>query len=217
MKGIIFDLDGTILYTLPDLNNALNYTLPLFNHDKVTLEDTRLNIGHGIRNLILDSSNHDKDNIDNMYNTFMKYYHIHCDDNTIPYNGINELLLELKSKNYILGVITNKNIIMTEKLLNNHFNNIFDVVIGDGVGFKRKPDVESLEYIRTKFNALKDDIIYIGDSEVDFEFSKNFGCKNIIVSYGYRDKKDLEAYGINNIIDNVSDLKDEINNILSQN
>jgi phosphoglycolate phosphatase len=213
MKAVIFDLDGTILYTLPDLNNALNYTLPIYNHNKISIEDTRKLIGHGIRNLILDSSGHDNININNMYNTFMEYYHQHCDDNTIPYEGIKELLSYLKSKDYILGVITNKNIIMTEKLLNNHFNNIFDVVIGDGVGFKRKPDIESLEYIRTKFNVLKDDIIYIGDSEVDFEFSKNFGCKNIIVSYGYRDKKDLEAYGINNIIDNVSLLKNEINNI----
>ena len=213
MKAVIFDLDGTILYTLPDLNNALNYTLPIYNHNKISIEDTRKLIGHGIRNLILDSSEHDNININNMYNTFMEYYHQNCDDNTIPYEGIKELLSYLKSKDYILGVITNKNIIMTEKLLNNHFNNIFDVVIGDGVGFKRKPDIESLEYIRTKFNVLKDDIIYIGDSEVDFEFSKNFGCKNIIVSYGYRDKKDLEAYGINNIIDNVSLLKNEINNI----
>nr|MCR4898278.1 HAD hydrolase-like protein [Acholeplasmatales bacterium] len=110
MKGIFFDLDGTILYTLQDLHNALNYTLPLFNHEEISIEETRKLIGHGIRNLILDSSNHDEVNIDKMYNTFMEYYNIHCDDNTKIYSGIPELLNYLKSKGYILCVITNKNI-----------------------------------------------------------------------------------------------------------
>jgi len=211
MKAVIFDLDGTILYTLIDLNNALNYTLPIFNHDKISLEETRKLIGHGIRNLILDSSNHDEDNIDKMYNTFMEYYNIHCDDNTKVYAGILDLLYYLKSKGYALGVITNKNIIMTEKLLNNHFENIFDIIIADGVGFKRKPDTESLEYIRSKFNSLKDDIIYVGDSEVDYNFANDFGCHSIIVSYGYRDKDILTSSGANNIVDDVTSLKNEIN------
>lgn len=213
MKGIFFDLDGTILYTLQDLHNALNYTLPLFNHEEISIEETRKLIGHGIRNLILDSSNHDEVNIDKMYNTFMEYYNIHCDDNTKIYSGIPELLNYLKSKGYILGVITNKNIIMTEKLLNNHFNELFDIIIGDGVGFRRKPDIESLEYIKTKYNMHKEDIIYVGDSEVDYNFAKNFGCNSIIVSYGYRDKDLLIASGANLIVDDITSLKNEINMI----
>ena len=214
MKSIIFDLDGTILYTLIDLNNALNYTLRQFNHDEITLKETKKLIGHGIRNLILDSSNYDEDNIDKMYNTFMEYYNIHCDDNTKEYSGILDLLYYLKSKDYILGVITNKNIIMTEKLLNNHFSDIFDIIIADGVGFRRKPDTESLEYIKNKYNMQKEDMIYIGDSEVDYNFAKNFGCNCIIVSYGYRDKNLLEANGITNIVDDITSLKNEINLII---
>ena len=213
MKGIIFDLDGTILYTLQDLNNALNYTLPLFNHKEISIDKTRRLIGHGIKNLILDSSCHDEDNIDKMYNTFMEYYNIHCDDNTKIYSGILDLLNYLKSKGYILGVITNKNIIMTEKLIHNRFNDIFDIIIGDGVGFRRKPDAESLEYIKTKYNLLKVDIIYIGDSEVDYNFAKNFGCHSIIVSYGYRDKELLLSSGVNLIVDDTTSLKNEINMI----
>ena len=87
---IIFDLDGTLLYTLEDLRDALNHTLKQFGYNEVSLDTTKKLVGNGIKNLILDASK-DKQHIDLMFEEFKRYYEIHCIDKTLPYVGMVKL------------------------------------------------------------------------------------------------------------------------------
>ena len=211
-KLIIFDLDGTILDTILDLNAALNYVFAEFNLSKISVETTRLNLGNGIKRLIIDSKG-SNENIDVFYNMFMEYYNKNYNVYTKPYDGIIDLLYELKNKGYKLAVISNKNIVPLKKLVDYHFNNIFDMVLGDGMGFKRKPDPEIINYCIDKLNSNISNTIYIGDSDIDINTVNNSKVNGLFVSYGYRKREILEQNGAKIIFDNVLELKDYLNKL----
>lgn len=207
MNTVIFDLDGTLLNTLDDLTNALNYSLDLFNYKHVTSLDTRRYIGNGIRKLIeLASNDSNTKHLDLMFNHFKEYYTIHCDDFTSTYEGINEVIDYLKKKNIKLGVVSNKAKYALEILVNNHFPNTFTSVIGDGEGFKRKPSSEPILACINALSSKVEDTIYIGDSDVDIKTINNTKCAGIIVSYGYRDKEILVESGAMNLCTSTKEL-----------
>lgn len=210
MSAVVFDLDGTLLNTLGDLNQALNHTLKTFGEEEVSIDKTCMFVGHGIKNLIKDASKNKE--IDDMFKEFMNFYNNHYADFTKPYDGILDLVKYLKDNNIKLGVISNKHILVLEKLINKFFPSEFDYIIGDGMGYKRKPDIEAIEVMKEKLGD--NDIIYIGDSEVDYETIKNANIKGLIVSYGFRDKNELLKYGVNKTYDNVLELKSELKVLL---
>ncbi len=213
INAILFDLDGTLLNTLSDLTSAMNYAKNGFGYKPNTLEDTRRYIGNGIANFIRKSTNFDEEHFDEISKRFKEYYLKNCDNNTTPYDGIYEVLDYLKSKNIKLGVISNKAIYATEILINNHFPNYFDIIIGDGMGIAKKPKPDTILYACEKLNARVCDIIYIGDSDVDIETINNSGCGGLIVSYGFRDKKDL-LNKIDRVYDTPMELLNELKEIL---
>ena len=215
IKLVAFDLDGTILDTIYDLHNCLNYVLNKYNLEEVTLEETKKNIGNGIKNLILRSLKGNDSNIDNMFSDFIKYYEENYNLYTKPYDGIYELLDYLKSKNVIIGVITNKKEEIAKKLIDYFYNNYFDFVIGDN-DMKRKPSKDKMDFIRTKYNLKADEILYIGDSNVDFEFVNNSNVLGYYVSYGYRDKKMLEDIGAKPLFDDAYSLLEELKIIYNE-
>ena len=139
---VCFDLDGTLLYTLEDLHNALNHSLKKYGYKEVSLDETRLNVGNGIRNLIIDSAK-SSDNIDLMFSEFKKYYEVHCTDNTLPYIGMVKLVSDLKNMGYKIACVSNKHYVTLNKLINYYFPNMFDIVLGDGMGYERKPNPNS--------------------------------------------------------------------------
>lgn len=207
LKCVIFDLDGTLLNTIYDLNEALNHVFAEYNLSKKSVEETTRNIGNGIRNLIIRSMG-SENNIDEIFKKFMDYYNSHVDVYTKPYDGINDLLLYLKNKDIKLAVISNKNIVPLTTLINNHFPNMFDIVLGDGMGYKRKPDSEIINECLNKLNIKKEEVVYIGDSDIDILTTNNSNILGIFVSYGYRDKKILEENGAKIICDSVLELKE---------
>lgn len=211
-KLIIFDLDGTILDTILDLNMALNHVFTEYNLPKISVDDTRLNLGNGIRRLIIDSKGNDE-NIDILYKRFMEYYNENYNVYTKPYEGIIDLLYILKNKGYKLAVISNKNIVPLKKLVDYHFKDIFDIVLGDGMGFNRKPDPEIINYCINRMDSNIENTIYIGDSDIDIKTVDNSGVNGLFVSYGYRRKEILEKNGAKLIFDDVLDLKDYLNKL----
>lgn len=204
-KLVIFDLDGTLLDTIADLNAALNHTLAEFNFTKISCEKTRELVGNGIRNLIIRASGTDS-NIDLMFKCFMDYYNRNVNVYTKPYNNIKELIIKLKNIGFKLAVVSNKNIIPLKTLVDYHFKDLFDLVLGDGMGYKRKPDPEIINECIKKLDSDLEHTTYIGDSDVDVKTVNNTGCHGIFVSYGFRDKEKLIEVGAKTILDNVSDL-----------
>lgn len=190
-KLIIFDLDGTILNTLQDLCASTNAALEAYHLPHISLEQTREYIGNGIKNLLLQASKN-SENIDDILCFFKEYYKTHYNDFTQPYEGI-QTVFEFCKKNHILiGVLTNKVEDIAVHLIETHFPNTMEFIYGEIKDRPRKPNPSFLLSILKKYNMKREDLLYIGDSEVDIETCKNAGIDGLFVTYGFRSKEQLE-------------------------
>ena len=141
---IIFDLDGTLLNTLDDLMDAVNYVLEKENMPKRTYEEIRAFVGNGVANLMKKAVVQDTsdEKIEDMLTTFRQYYSEHSLDKTKPYEGIMDMLITLKEKGYKLAIVSNK-FDKAVKSLNEHFfNGIIEVAIGEHEGINKKPSAD---------------------------------------------------------------------------
>lgn len=194
MKYIIFDLDGTILDTLKDLANAVNYGLKSFNLPEKDIDFVRLAIGNGTKVLIkrctpCDLSEEERSKV---FDVFKDYYFKHFTDNTKPYPGIYEMLLRLKELGNIkLVVLSNKDDDLTKQLINKEFPRVFDIIQGSYIDKPRKPDPYLISKILNENNIDKKDCLYVGDTNVDKETADNANLKYLLVNYGYRSKGEL--------------------------
>ena len=189
-KLIIFDLDGTIINTLIDLKNSLNHALFLHNLPPRTLEQTRKAIGNGVSKLIERSipESIGKEEQKIMLQEFREHYLVHAADSTLPYDGVFNLLIKLKNDGYKLAVCTNKLQEAAEQLVNKMYPNLFDIIVGDQEGLRKKPEPDMVKLVLSKLNVSKKDALYIGDSEVDKQTAVNSGIDYIVETYGYRTK-----------------------------
>lgn len=196
-KMIIFDMDGTILYTLEDLKNCVNYSLRQSDLPERTIEEVRTFVGNGIRKLVERAvpENTSIELIDKVFEDFKLYYKDHCTDYTKPYDGINELLIELRKLGYKTTVVSNKIDFAVQDLVKDYFDGLFDMAIGDRDDIENKPAPDAVYKILETFDINKNEAIYIGDSEVDIATAKNAGIDSIIVEWGFRDRDFLESHG----------------------
>lgn len=210
---IIFDMDGTILNTLEDLKNSLNYVLQQAGYQTRTLEEVRTFVGNGIRKTIERAlpSDIEEEKIDELFSLFMYYYAIHNTDNTKPYNGVIDLLKELKHLGYKTAVVSNKQDSAVKSLCKKFFTGLFDVEIGEKENIAKKPDPDEVNEVLKILNIDRTKSIYIGDSEVDIQTAQNSKMKSIIVDWGFRDRKFLYEHGAEVIVSNPSEILDIIN------
>ena len=194
-KLLIFDLDGTLLDTLDDLKNAVNFALNLRNYPLRTREDIRKAIGNGVAKLVARSIPQGEDNPDYLdtLSDFRKYYSQHSEDNTLPYPDVLDSLINLKQEGYLLAVATNKLTEIARHLMDKFFPNVFDYVQGDEPGMDRKPAPMMVETICRKLNIEKRDAFYTGDTNVDMETGINSGVDFVLVTYGFRTKDELDV------------------------
>ena len=192
-KLLIFDLDGTLIDTLEDLKDAVNYALSLRGYPLRSLEQIRLAIGKGVANLVARSIPNHEDNPEwqNTLADFRKYYSLHSSDKTKPYPGVLEVLKELKKQGYILAVATNKLTEISRGLIEGFYPKIFDFVQGDQPGMDRKPAPMMVTSLCERFNVKKKDAFYIGDTDIDMMTAENSEVDYVLVTYGYRTKEEL--------------------------
>ena len=196
-KMLIFDMDGTILYTLEDLKNTTNYALNEHGFPERTLEEVRRFVGNGIHKLIeraVPEGTSDAD-IEAVFTTCEIYYKDHCMDTTRPYAGINDLLTKLRAKGYMTAVVSNKVDFAVQDLVKDFFIGQFDIAIGEREGVRKKPAPDSVYEVLKEFHLGKDEVIYIGDSDVDYATARNAGVDCILVEWGFRDRAFLESLG----------------------
>ena len=214
-KVAIFDLDGTLLNTLDDLANACNYALNKFSFPTHEVEEYKKFIGNGIYKLVeraVPNNKKDKETVEKVLEIFSEYYNEHMIDMTKPYEGIITLLDELRVKGIKLAVVSNKKHEFTMQIVEKYFGDRFDIVFGHRESYKAKPDPVSVLEVIDKFNILKNECIYIGDSNVDIMTARNSGIECIGVSWGFRGKEELAKAGADYIADNIIELKDILMN-----
>ncbi len=210
IKGIIFDLDGTLLYTLEDLKNSVNYALKKCNLKEITLEQTRNFVGNGIGKLIERAIGANQEKYLECLKIFKQHYMKNSNITTKPYPMVIENLKRLKEKNIKLAILSNKIDSEVKKLSKLYFDNIFDISQGETLNFNKKPDPKSSEFIIKQFNIPKNEIVFIGDSEVDIQTAKNASIQCLSVLWGYKDKDFLIKNGADILFENFKDLTDYI-------
>ena len=205
---LIFDLDGTILDTLEDLKESTNYALDFHGFPKRTLDEVRRFVGNGIGKLIeraVPAGTSEKET-GRVLATFKRYYGEHCADHTKPYEKIPVFLKVVREKGCQTAVVSNKADFAVQDLCEQYFPGMFDFVVGEREGIRRKPCPDSVNEVLKTLEKTKEQAIYVGDSDVDVETAKNAGMPVIGVSWGFRGREFLEAHGAEWIADTPEDL-----------
>ena len=193
-KLLIFDLDGTLLDTLTDLQNSVNFALNQFGYPLRSREDIRKAIGNGVAKLVARSipENEANPHYFACLEVFKKHYSEHNTDNTFPYKGMVEVIYKLKGMGYKTAVATNKIDRLAHSLIEDAFPNGFDFILGDIDGVPKKPEPNMINNILSHFGLAKEDAMYIGDTNVDEETALNSQLDYVLVTYGYRTKEEIK-------------------------
>ena len=208
IDSIIFDLDGTLLDTLDDLCNSVNYSLRTNNFPERSLAEVRTFVGNGIRLLIERSvpEGTSKELIDKTFECFKTYYAVHCNDKTKTYPGVMDMLKELKKNGYKIAVLSNKAQYAVTKLCDIYFNNLLDDAVGARENVAKKPSPDALYICAENNNINLNNVIYVGDSDVDVATANNAGVRGIAVTWGFRSRELLIKCGAENLADNTDEL-----------
>ncbi len=204
IKTIIFDLDGTLLNTLEDLKEATNFALSEFGYPKRSLEEIRCFVGNGVRKLIERAVPENCDNVDKCLCIFKENYSENMCNHTVPYNGILKILSDIKAEGLKIGVVSNKFDSAVKELCKKYFGELIDAAIGQADDVPKKPAPDGVFKVMKELGADKNSTVYAGDSDVDIETAKNAGLPCIGVTWGFRDRKNLE--GADFIIDHPCDI-----------
>ena len=202
--GIIFDLDGTLLDTLEDLASACNYALKVSGFKTHNIKDYIRFVGNGryklIERIVPENYKKDKETINKVLGLFDEYYEAHMIDMTKPYDGIIEMINELKQKNIKMAVVSNKPHEFAEVVVKKYFGDLFEIAYGQRPNHPTKPDPKTVYEVIYSLDIKKDECIYVGDSDVDIHTAKNAGVKSIGVAWGFRGEKELKEAGADYII-----------------
>ena len=210
IKAVLFDLDGTILDTLPDLNACMNEALRQFGCPPVSMEQSRAFVGHGGKQYAVQALPPEKKkDIDAFYALYLGI-HVHWkNDRTKPFPQEKECLAALRGRGLKLAVVTNKSQAAADVLKDTLLKDFgFSAVIGNREGVPVKPDPA------TAFEALRllgvspEDAVFVGDGDTDVQTAKNAGMRGVAVLWGYRTREQLLAAGASVFADTFLQLKD---------
>jgi phosphoglycolate phosphatase len=211
---VIFDLDGTLLDTLQDLKNSVNYALAENGLPERTLDEIRLFVGNGIRLLIERAVPADTELtvIDQVFDRFKRHYAVHCNDYTKPYDGIMELLQALKDRGIRMAIVSNKADFAVKELAHIYFDDLITVAIGEkeSEGIRKKPAPDTVNEALEELGSCRENAVYVGDSEVDIATAANSKMDAILCDWGFRDRSCLEENGAKLILSAPGELLDAL-------
>lgn len=211
-KAAIFDMDGTLVDTLADLQDSVNEMLAHYNLPLRTLDEVRRFVGNGARKLMLRSLPEGCNFIDEALKFYNDCYARNCLKKVKPYDGIMEFLAALEAKKIPLAICTNKQhfaaVAIAEKIL---APIKFSYVSGDEPNSPRKPDPTRALAAAEKFSVAPEDVAYFGDTAVDMETAKNAGFLAVGVTWGFRPRSELVDSGAKIIVDHPQEILERIN------
>lgn len=206
MRACIFDLDGTLTNTLESLTYSVNETLKEMGLRTISSEQCRQFVGNGacclMKRALQVSGDENAGRLEEGMKVYGRIFGANCTYHVTPYEGIPEMLDELKKRGMKLGVLSNKphgqTVDVAEKIFG---SGMFDEIQGQSESLARKPDPAGVFYLLEKMQISKEECLYIGDSEVDIATGSAAGVKSVGVSWGFRSRETLKEAGAQIIID----------------
>lgn len=207
--GVIFDLDGTILNTLDDLADAGNHALSEFGYPIHDTQKYRYFVGNGIPKLIerILPEGTPADKYEQVYERFCSYYGEHKYDKTRPYEGMTEMLTNLRKKGIKLAVVTNKAHVFACEMVKLYYGELFDEVFGSVEGFPKKPDPYWTNAALKAIGVAPENAVYVGDSSVDMLTAKAAGVFSCGVLWGFRGRDELLENGACSLASDCKELE----------
>ncbi|MCR5760807.1 MAG: HAD family hydrolase [Sphaerochaetaceae bacterium] len=216
-KAVLFDLDGTLLDTISDINAALNKTL------NSSISDTQCKkfVGRGLRNALKDALVFlnrpvpaEEAEFEKLYSVFEANYASSPVVYTKPYEGIVEILSVLKDKGFKMGVFSAKEQPLADYVISRCLPDVFSFVVGMHGKYAGKPSVEAPSAFMSLCGCGVSDLVYVGDGETDWKTGCNTGCKTVMVTWGFRSAEQLSSSGVPSSV-MVSDSKELLSELLS--
>ena len=210
-KAYLFDLDGTLVDTAPDLSRALNHTLALAGLGDVDESLTRHWVGHGVRAMLEASFEHlgvraEAGELDHYQTWLVDHYAAHIADHSVPYPAVVETLTTLAAR-APMAVVTNKPTDLSNRLLESlDLAHYFEVVVGRGSTANFKPHPEPALFACDRLGAAIEHALFIGDSETDVLCARAAGCDIVLYRYGYNHGKNPDHLGADRVIDSFDAL-----------
>lgn len=216
IKAILFDLDGTLFETAPELAEAVNLMLKDLEMAELKTNEIKRFIGRGAENLIKQSievsSKKDPTLVyANAEKLFAHHYSL-ISANSLMYEGVEKSIIDLKAKDFLLGCVTNKPAIYTEALMNHsRLSDFMDIIVSGDTTEKKKPDPLPILHALNQLNIEPKDAIMVGDSVVDIEAGFEAGTYIFTVPYGYQFGESIISDKVDYAMSNFSELTQIIN------
>jgi phosphoglycolate phosphatase len=210
LEALIFDLDGTLVDTAPDLHAATNHVLGLIDRPAISMAELRAFVGHGAMNLIergvsATGDAVDQDTLKRLHKQFLEYYGDNIADHSVVFDGLLAVLDQAQSRGLKLGVCTNKVERLSHKLLTElNMMQRFGSLVGGDTLTVMKPDPSPLIEAATRLGVNPNKIMMVGDSETDIRTAQNVGVPVLAVSFGYTSQH-VSAYDPTHIIDHYDE------------
>lgn len=195
-KSVLFDLDGTLMDTIGDLTDSVNFALQNNGFEMRTLAEVRRFVGNGLHKLIERAvpDGTSAEHLNRCYNDMARYYREHSMVKSKPYDGVQDLLQELSDRGVKTAIITNKIQFSAEDIALKYFPTVA-IVVGDNGYRKLKPAPEGALFAMQKLGCSPAQTVFVGDSEVDLKTAQNVGIDSISVLWGFRDREFLQGRG----------------------
>jgi phosphoglycolate phosphatase len=212
LKAIVFDLDGTIVDTAPDLHDQLQTTLSAWDRDCPPVEEVRAMVGDGARTLIQRGFEAtggwpDGADLDQLYQEFLERYTAAPARLSRPFDGLGPLLDRLDEVGLRLGICTNKPQAPSETLLEElALRHRFPVIVGGDALPVRKPDPSHLTEVLSRLGVAPEETVMVGDSRNDLLTARAAGVPCVLVSFGYTETPAVEL-GADHVVDRLDELE----------
>ena len=208
MNNIIFDLDGTLLNTLDDLAASTNHALQACGFPARSSEEVRQFVGNGVGKLRERAvpAGTTAEEVECCLTLFRRHYAGHCLDRTVPYPGIQSMLVAFKQRNIDMAIVSNKLQSAVSELNQRFFAPDITVAVGETEQLRRKPEPDMLLQAMRLMGATETDTVFVGDSDVDILTAKAAHLPCISVTWGFRDKEFLIQHGATTIAETPAQL-----------
>lgn len=203
---VIFDLDGTLLNTLDDLTDSLNYALEQHQCPTHTIEEVKFFVGSGIKVMIERALSSNSEKLNAVYDTFLKHYEQNKANKTAPYKGSLETIQQLSTMGVKMAIVSNKYQKGVEEICKPLFGNYISVMIGEQPGIQKKPSKDMVMLAVQQLHSSLEETIYVGDSDIDVLTAKNANIPCIGATWGFRGETFLKQYGATYIAKNFADI-----------